>query len=223
MAKFLFLLVFGLGALVLHVNTLRYGAMPEFLHSSYEHNHGVRRPQIITRERENYDDEPKVTSPLHRHRRDTVTGKEDSGPDIKPRVSSSFCSFPECYQLASFLFVPLILIKAIEMRAPGLADRLSHKGILSLSEFWFYNASNDLLLCDDKSAVPCSICMRVVIVFCLRKEQSELITCFRTFMKHFALVWKGEMECSIRRVDMGVVDGFVKHWIYKGSLIMMRI
>lgn len=93
MAKFLFLLLFGLGAIVLHVNTIRIGAVPEILHANYEHNHGVRRPQIISREREIYD-EPQVTSNLHRrHRRDTVPiQKSDENtppaPDIKPKVSS---------------------------------------------------------------------------------------------------------------------------------------
>lgn len=90
MAKLLFLLVFG--ALVLHVNSLQFGAMPEFLHSNYEHNHNVRRPQIISREREVYDErEPRVTSHLHRNRRDTVPigqiDEDSSRPDIKPKVS----------------------------------------------------------------------------------------------------------------------------------------
>lgn len=103
MAKSLFLLVFGLG--VLHVNTLQFGAIPEFLHSNYEHNHGVRRPQIITRQREIYD-EPKITSHIHRHRRDTVPiGKinEDFRPDIKPKVSSSL-DFLMLVNWPAFLF-----------------------------------------------------------------------------------------------------------------------
>lgn len=90
MAKILFLLVFGLGALVLHVNTLRVGALPEILHANYEH-HGIRRPQIISRERdENNFDEPKVASShLHRLRRDTTTttNVDPNKPDIKPKVS----------------------------------------------------------------------------------------------------------------------------------------
>lgn len=216
MAKFLFLLVFGLGAFVLHVNTLQHGAIPEFLHSNYEHNRGVRRPQIITRERElDYSDEPKVSSHLHRHRRDTVPiGKinEDPGPDIKPRVS-----------ILSFLFhITLILIKAIKKRLCRAGDwtGLSHKGILSL---WLHPppkwdvCANDLLLKAKNMMIRLGLfhvlflCGLFLFSACESERTVGIWLCFRMFIQRVNS-WKEHcfVEDFILIYGKGMVCGFVK-------------